>query len=83
MPNDMIRSPFSYRRCVWYHCAIDEEKCSGKEPASQTRTPNEYSGHLFDMVVCKKLTAYSGITVDSLFFSTQVTIVSIRASFNV
>lgn len=74
MPNDMIRSSFSYRRCVYYHCAIDEEKRSGKN--RQAMISNEYSGNL---VACKKLTAYLAITADSLFFSTPVTIVSIRS----
>ena len=30
LPNDVIVSPFSNSRCVWYHCTIDRQHRSGK-----------------------------------------------------
>ena len=30
LPNDVIVSPFSNSRCVWYHCTIDKQQRSGK-----------------------------------------------------
>ena len=30
MNNDEIHSPFSNRRCLWYHCTIDKKRHTGK-----------------------------------------------------
>jgi len=67
MPNDTIRSSFSFRRCVRYHCATDAENAVVKT-RSQTGIPNKYSVRLFDLIACKKLTAGAAIAAWSLFF---------------
>lgn len=49
MQNDTILSPFSGRRCVWYHCTADKKKKSGKS-TTWTNISDEHSGHLFRLV---------------------------------
>lgn len=49
MPDDSIRSPFSNRPCVWYHCTIDKKSRSGKR-SSWTNITDQLSGHLFHLV---------------------------------
>ena len=49
MPNDSIRSPFSNRSCVWYHCTLDKKSRSGKR-SSWTNITDERSGQLFHLV---------------------------------
>ena len=49
LPNDEIRSPFSNRRCVWYHCTIEKRKRSGKR-TTWTNISDQRSSHLFRLV---------------------------------
>ncbi|UCB55228.1 MAG: hypothetical protein JSW45_01450 [Thiotrichales bacterium] len=49
MQNDVIVSPFSGDRCLWYHCTIDKKRRSGKR-TTWTSISNETSSHLFRMV---------------------------------
>jgi hypothetical protein len=49
MPNDSIRSPFSNRACVWYHCTLDKKSRSGKR-SSWTNITDERSESLFHLV---------------------------------
>jgi hypothetical protein len=49
MPNDAIYSPFSERRCVWYHCTIDKRKRSGKR-TTWTNISDQRSSHMFRLV---------------------------------
>ena len=46
--NDVIVSPFSGERCLWYHCTIDKRrsKSTGKG-TSWTNISDEISEHLF------------------------------------
>lgn len=66
MPNDTIRSSFSFRRCARYHYATDAENAVVKT-RSQSGIPNKYSGRLFDLFTCEKLTAGAAIAAYSLF----------------
>ena len=49
MPNDSIRSPFSNRACVRFHCTLDKKSRSGKR-SSWTNNTDERSGSLFHLV---------------------------------
>ena len=49
MPNGEINSPFSKRRCLWYHCTIDKKNRSGKR-TTWTNISDERSSHLFLLV---------------------------------
>ena len=49
LPNDMITSPFSRSRCLWYHCTIDKRKRSGKR-TTWTNILDQRSEHLFRLV---------------------------------
>ncbi len=49
MPNDVIQSPFSQNRCVWYHCTIDKRQKSGKR-TTWTNIFDQSSDHLFRLV---------------------------------
>lgn len=49
LPDDEIRSPFSNRRCVWYHCTIEKRKRSGKR-TTWTNISDQRSSHLFRLV---------------------------------
>ena len=49
MQNDVIVSPFSGRRCIWYHCTIDRKQRRGKR-SSWTNLSDERSEHLFRLV---------------------------------
>lgn len=49
MQNDVIESPFSRSRCVWYHCTIEKKRRSGKR-TTWTNISDECSHHLFRLV---------------------------------
>ncbi|MGI9319411.1 MAG: GIDE domain-containing protein [bacterium] len=49
MPNGEIHSPFSKRRCLWYHCSIDKRHRSGKR-TTWTNISDERSSHIFRLV---------------------------------
>lgn len=49
LPNDVIVSPFSNSRCVWYHCTIDRQQRSGKR-TSWSNILDLCSEHLFRIV---------------------------------
>ena len=49
LPEDTIVSPFSGRRCIWYHCTIDRKQRHGKR-ATWTNISDERSDHLFRIV---------------------------------
>lgn len=51
MQNDVIVSPFSGERCLWYHCSIDKRrrKRSGKG-STWTNISDEISEHLFRLI---------------------------------
>lgn len=49
MRNDTILSPFSGKRCVWYHCTVDKKKQSGKS-TTWTNISDDQSDHLFRLV---------------------------------
>ena len=49
MPGDSIQSPFSGRRCLWYHCTIDKKQRRGKR-TTWTNISDEISHHLFQIV---------------------------------
>jgi len=49
LPEDTIISPFSGRRCIWYHCTIDEKRRYSKR-SSWTNISDECSYHLFRVV---------------------------------
>ncbi|MBT8435879.1 MAG: E3 ubiquitin ligase family protein [Gammaproteobacteria bacterium] len=49
MPNGEIHSPFSKRRCLWYHCSIDKKHRSGKR-LTWTNISDERSSHMFRLV---------------------------------
>ncbi len=49
MPEDSIVSPFSGRRCIWFHCTIDKKRRYGKHN-SWTNISDECSHHLFRIV---------------------------------
>ncbi len=49
LPNDMIQSPFSQSRCIWYHCTIDKRRRSGKR-TTWTNISDQCSDHLFRLV---------------------------------
>ena len=49
MPNDVIQSPFSQSRCVWYHCTIEKRRRSGKR-TTWTSIFDQCSDHLFRLV---------------------------------
>jgi hypothetical protein len=49
MPGDTILSPFSGRRCVWFHCTIEKKKRTGKN-TTWINISDEYSGALFQLV---------------------------------
>jgi len=49
IPNGEIYSPFSKRRCLWYHCTIDKRKRSGKR-TTWTNISDQRSSHLFRLV---------------------------------
>jgi len=49
LPEDTITSPFSGRRCIWYHCTIDKKQRRGKR-TTWTNISDECSSHLFRLV---------------------------------
>ncbi len=49
MPNGEIYSPFSKRRCLWYHCTIEKKHRPGKR-TTWTNISDERSSHLFRLV---------------------------------
>jgi hypothetical protein len=49
LPEDVITSPFSGRRCIWYHCTIDRKQRRGKR-TTWTNISDECSSHLFRLV---------------------------------
>lgn len=49
MEGDSIVSPFSGRRCIWYHCTIDEKQRRGKR-SSWTNISDQRSDHLFRLI---------------------------------
>lgn len=49
LPGDTITSPFSGRRCVWYHCTVDKRQRRGKR-TTWTNISDECSSHLFRLV---------------------------------
>ncbi len=49
MINDVIHSPFSNRRCLWYHCTIDKKRHTGKR-TTWTNISDERSSDLFRLV---------------------------------
>lgn len=49
MPNGEIHSPFSKRRCLWYHCTIEKKRRSGKR-TTWTNISDERSQHMFRLV---------------------------------
>lgn len=49
MQGDVIVSPFSGRRCIWYHCTIDRKQRRGKR-SSWTNISDERSDQLFRLV---------------------------------
>ncbi|MGD8840580.1 MAG: GIDE domain-containing protein [Gammaproteobacteria bacterium] len=49
LPEDTIISPFSGRRCIWYHCTIDKKQRRGKR-TTWTNISDERSDHLFRIV---------------------------------
>jgi hypothetical protein len=49
LSGDSIASPFSYSRCVWYHCTIEKRKKSGKR-SSWSNISDECSSALFRLV---------------------------------
>jgi hypothetical protein len=49
MKGDSIMSPFSNRRCVWYHCTIEKRVKSGKR-SRWTNISEELSTQLFCLV---------------------------------
>ena len=49
MPNGEIHSPFSKRRCLWYHCTIEKKQRSGKR-MTWTNISDERSSHMFRLV---------------------------------
>lgn len=48
IPGDQQKSPFSERRCVWYHCTIEKRKRSGKH-AHWINISDEQSDSLFHL----------------------------------
>ena len=48
MPGDQQISPFSKRRCVWYHCTIEKRKKSGKH-SHWVNVSDELSDGLFHL----------------------------------
>ena len=49
MQNGEIHSPFSKRRCLWYHCTIDRKQSSGKR-TTWTNISDERSSQMFHLV---------------------------------
>jgi hypothetical protein len=49
LPEDSFTSPFSGRRCVWYHCTVDKKGRTGKR-TSWTNISDECSSQLFRLV---------------------------------
>jgi len=49
MPGDQIHSPFSGKRCVWFHCIIDRRQHRGKRN-SWVNISDQRSEHLFHLV---------------------------------
>ncbi len=49
MPNGEIHSPFSKRRCLWFHCTIEKKHRSGRR-TTWTNISDERSQHLFRLV---------------------------------
>jgi hypothetical protein len=49
MPNGEIHSPFSKRRCLWYHCTIEKRQRTGKR-STWTNISDERSQHMFRLV---------------------------------
>ena len=49
MKDDVIVSPFSGSRCIWYHCTIDRKQRHGKR-STWTNISDERSHHLFRVV---------------------------------
>ncbi len=49
LPSDVIVSPFSNSRCVWYHCTIDRQHRSGKR-TTWSNILDLCSEHLFRIV---------------------------------
>lgn len=49
LPEDTIISPFSGKRCIWYHCTIDKKQRRGKR-TTWTNISDECSSHLFRLV---------------------------------
>jgi len=49
MQGDSMQSPFSGRRCIWYHCTIDKRERGGKR-TTWTNISDDCSSHLFRIV---------------------------------
>lgn len=49
LPGDSILSPFSSRRCIWYHCTIEKKRRSGKQ-TTWTNISDQCSEQLFRLV---------------------------------
>jgi hypothetical protein len=49
MPNDLILSPFSNSRCIWYHCTMERKQRTGKR-VTWTNISDQRSHHLFHLV---------------------------------
>jgi len=49
MPDDLILSPFSNSRCIWYHCTMERKQRNGKR-ITWTNLSDELSQHLFHLV---------------------------------
>ena len=50
MQNDVILSPFSKQRCVWYHCTIEKRRRRQGKQDSWTKISDQRSEHLFRLV---------------------------------
>ncbi len=49
MPDDLILSPFSNSRCIWYHCTMERKQRTGKR-VTWTNISDDLSQHLFHLV---------------------------------
>lgn len=49
MPGDEMYSPFSQKRCLWYHCTIEKKESNGKR-TNWTNILNQTSDHIFHLV---------------------------------
>lgn len=49
MPGDEMHSPFSQKRCLWYHCTIERKESTGKR-SNWTNIFNQTSDHIFHLI---------------------------------